>query len=169
MRRPGPTSALPRAMTMLELMIVVALLAILAAIATPKFLNIGQQARSSTLQFNLALMQAALEYHSTEDGIHGHPPAINPAWFRSGMLPDHPENSFNVPSVEVVEQPLFDHPEDKVLTHSSHGAYWYNAGNGIIRARVADQGTLETTLAFYNFVNRASESSLGDYAQGGLW
>ncbi len=152
-----------RALTLVEVMIVIALLAILAAIAAPRFMHVGQAARASTLQFNIALIQSMIEYHSDGTGPHGHPTEISPEWFRSGKLPVHPESSAKVPSIEVVEQPLFPHPQDKVLTPHSAGAYWYNSARGVIRARVADQGSYEETLKFYNLVNQSDVTSLGNY------
>jgi general secretion pathway protein G len=169
MHPPGSHAGCQRALTLVEIMIVVAILAILVAVAAPRFMHVGQAARISTLQYNLALIDSALEYHVEDNGILGHPTAIKPEWFRGGMLPAHPDNDYGVPSVETVEKPLYQHPEDKVLTSSSPGAYWYNVAEGVVRARVKDQGTLETTLAFYNEVNRSSETSLGNYVGGGLW
>ena len=60
-----------------------------------------------------------------------------------------------------------EHPANKVLKGSMPGAYWYNPQNGIVRARVTDQGSSAATLQLYNDVNQSAETDLGNYGGGG--
>lgn len=56
-------SASVRGFTLVELLIVVVILGIIAAIAIPQFTNSTEEARTSNLQSNLSVMRNALEYY----------------------------------------------------------------------------------------------------------
>ena len=53
------------AFTLIELLLVVVILGILAAIAIPQFTDSSQEARASSLQSNLAVLRNAVEYYRT--------------------------------------------------------------------------------------------------------
>lgn len=126
------------------------ILAILAAIVIPRFQNNTGEAEVAALQSNLRAMRVMLEqYHA----MHGDwPTKIDPAWFAGG-LPDHPGNTYDVPAVEVESKPARTDPSTKTLSATVGGAYWYNPGNGIIRARIPRQATNAETNALYAEVN----------------
>ena len=53
------------AFTLVELLLVVVILGILAAVAIPQFSDSSNEARASSLQSNLAVMRQAIEYYRT--------------------------------------------------------------------------------------------------------
>jgi general secretion pathway protein G len=62
--------------TLVELLIVVVILSILAAVAIPQFTNSAEEARASNLQTNLSVLRNALEYYKIQhsDKYPGYPP-----------------------------------------------------------------------------------------------
>ena len=151
--------------TLIDLMIVVVMLGILAALVMAKYGEFREPAVLASLQTNLRTMRDLVRYHREIEGGEW-PKRIEPQWFPAGRLPDHPEDPFDVPVLQVVERPPVLHPGDKVLDHGVLGAYWYNSGNGRVLARVAARATHAETLAFYHEVNGTSAGK-GDPARLG--
>lgn len=150
--------------TLVEIMIVVAVLGILAAIVVPMYQNHASKAESAALQTNINAMQQKITSLQSETGEW--PTAIDGAWFSGGAVPSHPQNKVAAPAVQAVDGSTLAHPLQKVLTAGSGGAYWYNNSAGVVRARVTDQGSEAATLEFYNEVNHSHETALGNYDGG---
>lgn len=112
-------------------------------------------------------MRTQIDYQHHLDPNGAFPAAIDPAWFAKNALPSHPGNSFGVPDVETVNTAGTLHPANKVLKAGVGGAFWYNAANGMIRARVTDMGSSASTLSAYNLINHSNETALGNYGGGG--
>ena len=155
------------AFTLVEILIVVVVLGILAAIVVPQFSDASQQATISTLRSSLHSIRVQIDFQHQNDPDGGFPATIDTAWFAGNALPAHPGNSFGVPAVEVVNDGTISHPANKVLTTGVGGAFWYNSANGAIRARITDLGSSTATLDAYNLINDSSESGLGNYGGGG--
>ena len=155
------------AFTLVEVLIVVVILGILAAIVVPQFSDAAQDSTAAALMNTLDTVKSCIDWHYHADGTGSYPDEIAPEWFASNMLPRHPENSFGVVSIQVDDTPDRLHPASKVLKTGVGGAFWYNPTEGIIRSRVADQGSAISTLSFYNRVNRSNETGLGNYGGGG--
>lgn len=155
------------AFTLVEILIVVVVLGILAAIVVPQFSNASQDAAAVTLQSQLATIKAQLDYQFQASGTGTYPAAIDPTWFASNQLPQHPQNNVGIPAFQIDNTAGKLHPFAKVLTASMPGAFWYDPKTGIVRARVSDQGSSSATLDFYNRVNDSNESALGNYPGGG--
>ncbi len=110
------------------------------------------------LKANLKAIQVEVSFQTAASSEAKHPRVIEAEWFRHDQLPVHPSNTFNVPTIETVLRERAIHPKRIELNSRSKGAYWYNSDNGMIRARVLDQGSPEATLEFYNEVNESSLS-----------
>lgn len=149
--------------TLVEVLIVVIIIGILASTVLPALSARADQAGAATLMANLKTIKEQIQFHHLRNGEL--PSEIEADWFAAGTLPSHPQNSFGVPAVQVVVQPGRQHPTQRVLATGVAGAYWYNSADGIVRARVADQGSENETLKFYNLVNQCDIDSLGNYTQ----
>ena len=166
MNRLAPGRGINRAgFTLIDLMIVVVILGILAALVMARYGEFREPAVLASLQTNLRTMRDLVRYHREISGGEW-PERIEADWFPAGRLPDHPENTFDVPVLQVVERPPVLHPSDKTLDAGVLGAYWYNSGNGRVLARVAARETNADTLAFYHEVNSTSPDE-GDQARLG--
>lgn len=155
----GPT----RGFTLLDLLIAVALLAIFAAMLIPHASRVSRRATESVVAENLGTIrqQVARQYLTTGR----FPTSIDPAWFPGSHIPPHPGNTFSIPTLETVFARDLQHPAAKVLVPTANAAYWYNAADGIVRARVLPQDTPADTLARYNRINRSDADSLGFYGE----
>lgn len=153
-----------RAFTLIEIIIVVSILAILAAVALPKFTSGKGEAQLAALATNVGSIQnkATSEFARTGEW----PAAIDDGWFAGGE-PDHPQNNFGMPMIQTVDASGVRHPVQKVLADGGAGAYWYNVAEGTFRARVTDQGSEAATLEAYNQINGSNETDLGNYGGGG--
>jgi general secretion pathway protein G len=58
-----------RAFTLVELLVVIVVIAILAAIILPKFTNTGLRSKESSLKSNLALLRSAVSNYQTDTGL----------------------------------------------------------------------------------------------------
>jgi prepilin-type N-terminal cleavage/methylation domain-containing protein len=155
------------AFTLIEVLIVVVILGILAAIVVPQFADAGTEAMTSTLQANVRMIRDVLQEQYHRSGTSTYPATIDTAWFASGTLPRYPTDTFGLDEVEVVATAGLMHPANKVLKAGVAGAYWYNSAEGKFHARVIDQGTAAATLDLYNLVNGSNEVDLGNYGGGG--
>jgi prepilin-type N-terminal cleavage/methylation domain-containing protein len=149
------------AFTLIELLIVVSILGILAAIVVPRFAAGRQEATEAALATNVRSIRVQITRYMADHGEY--PDQIKGEWFAGDELPEHPDNTFDVPWVHILTNAKRYHPTNKVLKKSVGGAYWYNPKLGTFHARVVDQGSAADTLALYNRVNQASESTLGNY------
>lgn len=145
--------------TLVELVIVVLILGILGTVAAGRITYSYQDSIQVTLQANLDSIYEAVELNRTGS----YPTAVDPAWFRGGKLPKHPQAGSAATSVQVQTNATVTDPKNKVLA-GIYAPYWYNSGNGEVRVRVGVVGSEAETLAFYNVVNSTNATSLGNYA-----
>lgn len=155
-----------RAFTLVELVVVILVLGILAGIATGRFLDAADEGRASALRASLEAYALQIELKTAANGGQI-PGAILPRWFTGGSLPTNPYNTSGVPSLHRINNDTLDHPNVIVLQDSSAGAFWYNAANGVIRARVPSRGRPADTLAFYNEINGTPYDGAGAVGGGG--
>jgi len=160
-----------RAFTLIELLIIVAMLGILAAIVIPYYGESTDAARTEALATNVAHIRAQVIRYSTDSSTTlsagGYPAAIAGSWFRVGQPPDHAWSSQAI-VVETVNGPSTHYyPAVKTFDPTVVGAAsaWYNNLNGAFCARVPAQATDAETLALFNAVNKSQATSIGQTSQ----
>ncbi len=80
--------------TLVELMVVVIIIGILAAIAIPKFSNISQQAEAVSCRSNLRIIAGALEIYRVENGSY--PPGNG--WQKLTAISDYVNDKMRCPT-----------------------------------------------------------------------
>lgn len=150
-----------RGFTLVEVLIVVVIIGILASILVPRYTDSREEAAKSSLTMSVAVIksQVDLRFHTTGSW----PATIEADWFAGNHLPKNIEDDFDLPEIEVVSVAGKIDPDEKVIDGDAAGAFWYNAANGIVRARVQSRASEGETLVYYNDVNKASATDLGNY------
>lgn len=91
----------------------------------------------------------------------GYPDIVDPKWF--GRSP--PGNRLLEPDAQWLDRApegdYEDHPPDPIHLSHQQGGFWYNPANGLLRARIPDQGSESANLKLYNQVNGTDLTSLG--------
>jgi type IV pilus assembly protein PilA len=117
--------------TLIELMIVVAIIGILAAIAIPNFLRFQLKAKSSEGKTNLAAIRTAEESYFAEYGIYV---SANPSPPTASMVPYNQKATFSNPDPGFGFETVGWSPEGRVYFNYSvevnAGASQFTAGAG---------------------------------------
>ncbi len=121
--------------TLIELVVVIAILGIIGLIAIPKYIEVTATAKDNALKAQLGTIRAALavSYANTAltTGTAAYPsPNITGALFADGQVPQDPY--FNGSTVDAVS-------ENPISTFSDDGGWIYNPATGEVRADVADK------------------------------
>ncbi|MEO1128721.1 MAG: hypothetical protein AAFX05_03320 [Planctomycetota bacterium] len=91
----------------------------------------------------------------------GWPLTIDPEWFGSNPPRNHLVAGVR-PWVEVASPAEYDleHPPMRLAIGEETASFWYNPGNGAVRARIGVQVSDRKALALYNRVNRSAVADL---------
>lgn len=153
-------------MTLVELMIVVAMLAILAAILIPMFGTTSDMARTEAMASNAAQVKSMIIHHAGVRDVplstQGYPLSIDSAWFKMSHLPEHSWNGTPI-QVEVVNLATdIVYPATKTFDPKIAGAKsaWYNTANGHFIVRIPAQSSAGATLQLFNSVNKTGATAL---------
>ena len=123
--------------TLIELVMVIVILGILAAVAIPKFTNLTTQAKISTGKGGLGAIRSAIaiEYaKSATSGTVAFPSAVTTALFADSLIPRNPLNN-STSVAAVVAAPAG--------TAKATDGWWYISASG--RAGAYSDGTIDTS------------------------
>jgi general secretion pathway protein G len=135
---PPSASALRRAFTFLEVMIVVVIIGILAAIVIPQFGSATQDARASSLKANLGGIRASIAGYRANAVLAGTPPyptlnqLTTPNTVVQGDFPPNPYNGLN--TVQLVS--LTQANSRSVVSPQSYGWNYYVDNSAIPPAAI---------------------------------
>jgi prepilin-type N-terminal cleavage/methylation domain-containing protein len=155
-----------RGMTLVELMIVVSMLAILAAVVVPMFGTTSDVARTEAMASNAKSIKGLVIHHAgmrdVPLSVQGYPQSIDGTWFKMGHLPDHSWTNTPI-DVEVVSVATNEvYPAVKTFDPKVAGAKsaWYNTANGRFVVRIPAQSSPAATLQLFNDVNKSGATAL---------
>jgi prepilin-type N-terminal cleavage/methylation domain-containing protein len=110
--------------TLIELIIVIVIIGILAAVAIPKYEDMREQARTATLKGQLGAIRSAIAIQYARNALNGAAtfPTLNGAIFADGNVPKEPVNNSNaVKTTAGVD---------------NAGGWQYTAATGIVKANM---------------------------------
>lgn len=151
-----------RAFTLVELLIILAFLAILAAIVVPQYTHATDVSRAVSMAHNVQMVRGEIAMKSATAGVdlsnNGYPLVIDSDWFPRHMLPDHAWSGrpMIIESIAGLVGDVF--PASKVFDSTNVAAAnaWYNTTNGAFCVRVPPQTTDAATLEMFNAANSTS-------------
>jgi len=110
--------------TLIELVIVIVILGILAAVAIPKYEDMREQARVATLKGQLGSIRSAIAIQYARNALNGNAtfPTLDGTIFADGRVPKDPVNN----SLAVKVTPGIDNV----------GGWQYNSTTGVVKANL---------------------------------
>lgn len=128
------------AFTLVELLIVVIILGILAAVVIPQFSDASEDARLSSLQTNLATMRGQIELYKLQHGVY---PAYATFVDKMTKKTDY-DGTVNAatgkygPYMQAIPNNPFTSPQTNAVTNTAAqaptSAWYYNQSTGEFRA-----------------------------------
>ena len=148
-----------RAFTLIEVLIVIIILGILAAAVIPQFTSAADDGRTNSTAITAKSMMRKASVEKANNGIY--PAALTAAMFEGGAIPRNTLfPSVTAPVFIVSTDATKNHPATKTSATSS--VWWYNSGNGIVRALIPNTGTTAEQIAQYNAANKSNITTLAD-------
>lgn len=145
--------------TLVEVLIVVIILGILAAAVIPQFTSAADDGRTNSAAIVVRAMTRKVSVEKASSGSY--PAALTDDMFEGGAVPRNPLFSdVTDPAFIVSTDPTKNHPATK--TSADSNVWWYNSGNGIVRALIPATGTTADQIAQYNAANVTAITALTD-------
>ena len=120
--------------TMIELVVVLVLIGLIAAIAIPKYLDVTTNSKEKALKGALSSIRGAVQMSYSKSVLDGTPtyPSLNATIFTNGNVPD----DVYTPTTNVAYT-----TEDPISTFSGAGGWIYNKTTGEVRVNVTGYTT----------------------------
>jgi len=163
-----PSIVMNRAFTLIEILIIVVILGILAAMVFPPYSSLVAESRAKSAASNVQKVRTLIEIHANSGDYPlapgGFPDDIYADWFTRDILPQNPwagaEINVNVVAAGNADRfpatKTFD-PDDPTAASA-----WYNTDNGSFSMLVPPQNNDAETLALFNLANICNLGNLGD-------
>jgi prepilin-type N-terminal cleavage/methylation domain-containing protein len=146
------------AFTFVEILIVVAILGILAAVIVPEYRNYTQKAKEAAAMESLQTLRTAIERYAVQhngvppgypgdfpEGVPGSKAFINQLSYQKAYLSEIPENPFNGLSTVMMI------PNDAEMPESAAGSYGWIYKAKIKQIRLDHSGTDSQGQEYYNY------------------
>jgi general secretion pathway protein G len=127
-----PSSSKRAGFTLVELVVVVLVLGILAAVAAPKLLNTASNAKTSATKQSLAVVRSAIEYYKLENGSY--PPAATLAT----ALQPYLKGPFPICQIGNINATVATSTANPVVVVAGGSGWVYNASTGDFHVNHAD-------------------------------
>ncbi len=124
-----------------------------------------EQQALELMHSNLEQIGQIIKYQAaigkTELNGRGWPTSIDPAWF-TGTPPRNVLLNGRHPWIEIASPVEYDlsHPIARVALTEEVAGFWYNPGNGVVRARVPQLVSDRSAIELYNELNGSNVSEL---------
>lgn len=148
---------LHRGFSLIEIMVVVVILGILAAIVVPRFVNASEQATTNSAAAITRNVQLKITEYFAQHGEY--PATIDGSWFLEGALPANPFDPAGGSTLIVQNIANKVYLQNKTSASNSQ-IYWYNRPTGTFHIRIPDQGSDSENLAYYNQVNHTDAQAM---------
>jgi prepilin-type N-terminal cleavage/methylation domain-containing protein len=165
-RRPCHGDAARSGMSLIELLIVIGMLSILAAVVVPMFGTTSDMARTEAMASNAAQIRGLVIHHAgvrdVPMSVQGYPASVAGSWFKAGILPDHSWTNEPLIIEHAVAAGNVIFPAVKTFDPAVAGAFnaWYNPANGRFCVRIPAKSNPAATLQLFNDVNKSNATSL---------
>ena len=147
------------AFTLVEVLIVVIILGILAAAIIPQFTSAADEGRTNSAAIVGRAMMRKITVEKAKNGTF--PAAVTASMFEGGALPRNPLFPAVVdPAFSVSTDGAKNHPATK--TSANDTVWWYNSGNGVVRALIPNTGTDAEKIVQYNSANNTNITALNE-------
>lgn len=162
------TASSPHGFTLIEILIVVLILGILAAIVLPQYQGMDKEARVKTTAANARKIRELIQIHRHSGDFPlnpaGFPVQITAAWFRGNRIAVHAwtRQSYVIEHATAGSADIYPAVKTFDLNDPLATNAWYNTDNGRFIVRIPPQGSDPETLALFNEANVTEAQGLGD-------
>lgn len=149
-----------RGFSLLEMSFVVIVIATVTGIAVSRSGSSVTNSQAAAAKETVRVVQAQIDEYYALYGSY--PTRLDPEWFRDLRVPINPLVPAQLNHYEVVSGGSALHPRDLAVSSTSTPGFWYNATNGVLRARVPSSGDSGWVLVLYGSANGSAPPVPGD-------
>ncbi len=150
---------------LIDIIAMVLLIAIAAWFANDRVESSKRNAIIERTNADVQRLRQVIAFHAAAGDVAltktGWPITVDPAWFEGSVPLNHLVSSAQ-PWLEIADEldASLEHPPSIVAEEKSEATFWYNANNGIVRARVPRKLSDRSAIELYNRVNQCRIDSV---------